>query len=170
MYQLSAAHACTISGICSVFTITLILIVQNYLQLVLCVVISIVTIHFCMVSWTLTTSIYLQCSTASFPSVVTCKFRILFKISLLTYKTLHGKQPVYLHSMLAPLLPSRSLRSNEGISLPVLRVKTNTGARAVHCCTLSLWNNLPLSVHSAISVCYLQDTSQGTSLWVGLPP
>ena len=80
------------------------------------------------------------------------KFRILFKISLLTYKTIHEKQPVYLHSMLAASLPSHSLRSNKGISLSVPRVKTNSGARAFHSCAPSLWNNLPLSVRSAISV------------------
>ena len=40
-------------------------------------------------------------------------FRILFKISLLTYKTLRGKQPVYHHPMLAASLPSCSLRSKE---------------------------------------------------------
>ena len=50
------------------------------------------------------------------------KFRVLFKFSLLTYKTLHEKQPVYLHSMLAPLLPSCSLRSSKGMSLSVPRV------------------------------------------------
>ena len=77
------------------------------------------------------------------------KFRILFTISLLTYKTLHGKQPVYLHSILAPSPSSCSLRSNNGISLLVPRVKTNAGARAFHSCAPSLWNNLPLSVHSA---------------------
>ena len=80
------------------------------------------------------------------------KFRILFMISLLTYKTLHEEQPVYLHSMLAASLPSHSLRSNKGISLSVPKVKTNTGARAFHACDLSLWNDLPLSVRSAISV------------------
>ena len=67
------------------------------------------------------------------------RFRILFKIHLLTYKTLHEKQPVYLHSMLATSIPSRSLRSNNDNSLSVPRVKTNTGARAFQ----SLWNNLP---------------------------
>ena len=80
------------------------------------------------------------------------RFRILVKINLLTYKTLCEKQPVYLHSMLAASLPSRSLRSNNNDSLSVPRVKTNTGARAFHSCAPSLWNNLPLSVHSAISV------------------
>ena len=66
------------------------------------------------------------------------RFRILFKIGLLTYKTLREKQPVYLHSMLAALLPSRSLRSNNDNSLSVPAVKTNTGERALHSCAPSL--------------------------------
>ena len=78
------------------------------------------------------------------------KFRILFTISLLTYKTLHGKQPVYLHSILVPPPSSCSLRSSNGISLLVPMVKI--GARAFHSCAPSLWNNLPLSVRSATSV------------------
>ena len=44
------------------------------------------------------------------------KLRIEFKISLLTDKTLHGNS-VYFHSMFAPVLPSRSLRSNKGITV-----------------------------------------------------
>ena len=79
-------------------------------------------------------------------------FRILFKINLLTYKTLREKQPVYLHFLLAASIPSRSLRSNNDNSLSVPRVKTNTGARAFHSYDPSLWNNLPLSVRSASSV------------------
>ena len=38
------------------------------------------------------------------------RFRILFKINFLTYKTLREKQPVYLHSMVAASIPSPSLR------------------------------------------------------------
>ena len=80
------------------------------------------------------------------------RFRILFMINLLTYKTLCEKQPVYLHSMVATSIPSHSLRSNNDNSLSVPRVKTNTAARAFHSCAPSLWNNLPLSVCSASSV------------------
>ena len=80
------------------------------------------------------------------------KFIILFKISLLTYKTLHDKQPVYLYSTLALSLPSLSPRSSKGISLSVSRVKNNTGAIPFHSCSSSLWNNLLLSGHSPISV------------------
>ena len=80
------------------------------------------------------------------------EIRILFKINLLTYKTLHVKQPVYLHSRLTAALSSRSLKSNKDNSLSVPRVKTNAGARAFRSCAPSLWNNLSLSVRSAISV------------------
>ena len=80
------------------------------------------------------------------------RFRILSKINLLTYKTMREKQPVYLHSMLAASIPSNSLKSNNDNSLSVPTVETNTGAGAFHSCAPSIWNNLPLSVHSAISV------------------
>ena len=95
-----------------------------------------------------TRSLPLLCSLHWLP----VRFRILFKINLLAYKTLRAKQPVYVHSMFAASLPSRSLRSNNDNSLSVPRVKTSTGTRAFHSCTPSLWTNLPLSVHSAISV------------------
>ena len=74
------------------------------------------------------------------------RFRILFKINLLTYKTLREKLPVYLHSMLSASIPSRSPRSNNDNSLSVPRDKTNTGSRAFKSCAPCLWNNLPLSV------------------------
>ena len=77
------------------------------------------------------------------------KCRIHFKICLLTYKALYEEQPVYLRSLIATSLPSRSLRSN---TLSAPRTRTNTGARAFSSCAPSLWNNLPLSVCSATSV------------------
>ena len=80
------------------------------------------------------------------------KYRVHFKICLLTYKALHEEQPVYLRSLIAISLPSRSLRSSRGIALSTPRIKTNTGARAFSSCAPSLWNNLPLSVRSATSV------------------
>ena len=80
------------------------------------------------------------------------KYRVHFKICLLTYKALHEEQPVYLQSLIATSLPPCSLRSNRGITLSVPRIKTKTGARAFSSCALSLWSNLPLSVRSATSV------------------
>ena len=64
------------------------------------------------------------------------KYRVHFKICLLTYKVLHDKQPVYLRSLIAISLPSRSLRSNRGITLSIPRIKTNIGARAFSSCAL----------------------------------
>ena len=80
------------------------------------------------------------------------KYKVYFKICLLTYKALHEEQPAYLRSLIAISLPSRSLRSNRGITLSIRRIKTNTGERAFRSCAPSLWNNLPLSVRSATSV------------------
>ena len=44
----------TISRIYSTFAITLTWIVQNYFQMLLYLVVTIIAIHFCMVSWTIT--------------------------------------------------------------------------------------------------------------------
>ena len=84
------------------------------------------------------------------------RFRVLFQMSLLTYKTLREKQHVYVHSMLYASIPSHSLGSNNYNSLSVPRVKTNTGARAFHCCAPSLWNTLSLSDRSAMLVVTLK--------------
>ena len=80
------------------------------------------------------------------------KYRVHFKICLLTYKALHEEQPIYLRSLIATSLPSRSLKSNRGITLSVPMIKTNTGTRAFRSCAPSPWNNLPLSVRSVTSV------------------
>ena len=83
------------------------------------------------------------------------RFRIRFKINLLTYKTLHEKQPLYLHSMLAASLPSRLLRSSNDNSLSIPRVKTITGARAFHyCAPISLEQPAAVYLFSHLS-CYL---------------
>ena len=49
-----SAHALTICGICGIFVVTLLWIVQNSLLLLSCPVVSIIAIHFCMVLLTLT--------------------------------------------------------------------------------------------------------------------
>ena len=77
------------------------------------------------------------------------KYRVHFKICLLTSKACHEEQPVYLRSLIATSLPSRSLRSDREITLSVPRIKTETGARAFSSCAHSPWNNFPLFVRSA---------------------
>ena len=94
------------------------------------------------------------------------KYRVHFKICLLTCKALHEEPSVYLRSLIAISLPSRSLRSNRGITLSIPRIKINTGARGFSSCSPSLWNNLPLSLRSATSVATLEDVSKHTfSTW-----
>ena len=85
-------------------------------------------------------------------------------------KNLSWTQLGYLHAMLAASLPSSTLRSNKGISLSDPRVKTITGARAFHSCAQSLCNSLLLSLLSDNFSCYLQGTSEDTSLWLCLSP
>ena len=80
------------------------------------------------------------------------KYRVHFKICLLTYEALHEEQLTYLCSLIATSLPPCSLRSNRGITLSVPRIKTNTGTGALSSYAPSLLNNLPLSVRSATSV------------------
>ena len=65
--------------------------------------------------------------------------------------------------MFVASLPSCSRRSSTGISLSVPRVKNNIGSGAFQSCALSLWNNLPLSVHSAILKTHLFDWA--SPLW-----
>ena len=165
IYQQSAAHAFTISKLCGVFAITLIWMVQNlvpsHLDYCTLLLYGIADTDLTKLPWVqnqlecvVTKSPPFTCSVPllHFLHWLPVKFRILFKISLLTYKTIHAKLPTSLHAMLSASLPSRSLRSNTGISLSVPRVKTNIGAGALYSCASSLWNNLSLSVSSAISV------------------
>ena len=170
IYQQSVANAFTICGICGIFAVTVIWIVLNYLQLLSCPVVSIIVIHFCMVLLTLTSLGFkrvqnqlarLVTNSPPFTRSISLlrslhwlpvRFRILFKIALLTYKTLREKQPVYLHSMLATSISSHSLRSNIDNSLSVPRVKTNTGARAFH-------SFCPVSLEQPPTVCLFSHVS-----------
>lgn len=72
------------------------------------------------------------------------KYRIKYKITLLTFKCLHNLAPVYLSELLVPYKPSRSLRS-EGDNL-LLEQSVNTvrfGERTFKYCAPKLWNSLP---------------------------
>ncbi len=48
-------------------------------------------------------------------------------------------------------IPARSLRHNKGTLLKVPRMKSKTGTRAFQSCAPTLWNSLPLTMHSANS-------------------
>ena len=90
------------------------------------------------------------------------KYRVHFKICLLTYKALHEEQPVYLRSLIATSLPSRSLRSNRRITLFITRIKTTM-------CPLSLEQPSSISLFSHLGF-HLQKASQNIPFRLGLPP
>lgn len=81
------------------------------------------------------------------------KFRVQFKIIIMTYRALHGVAPTYLSELLLSYHPSRSLRScDQGLlAVPHTRLKTK-GDRAFVSVAPRLWNSLPLSLRSVDSV------------------
>ena len=75
--------------------------------------------------------------------------RIIFKILLMTYKTLNGLAPSYLTTIITPYHPTRKLRSSSRSTLQVPRVKTsNYGDRAFSSAAPKLWNSLPDHIKS----------------------
>ena len=78
------------------------------------------------------------------------KFRIEFKILLLTYKALNGQAPSYLKELIVPYQPTRTLRSqNAGLLVVPIVSKIRTGGRAFNYQAPLLWNHLPVSVREA---------------------
>ena len=98
------------------------------------------------------------------------KFRIQFKINLLTFKTLSTQQPSYLHNLLNKVTHTRSLRSNSGQLLAVPRVKSKTGSRAFCVCAPSLWNSLPVTLHSATSTASFRKSLKTHLFDLAFPP
>ncbi len=72
------------------------------------------------------------------------KFRISYKIVLLTYKAINGLAPAYLTSLLSCYNPTHSLRSQNSGHLLVPRIaKSTKGGFHIW---LPNWNNLPDNV------------------------
>ncbi|XP_076844395.1 uncharacterized protein LOC143489331 [Brachyhypopomus gauderio] len=81
------------------------------------------------------------------------KFRIDFKILLLTYKALHGLAPEYLQELISYYEPPRPLRSQGAGLLLVPKInKVTVGGRAFSCKAPQLWNNLPKCVRDSDTV------------------
>ena len=78
------------------------------------------------------------------------KQRIDFKIFLLTYKTLNGLAPAYMHKLLIPYSPKRTLRSTENHLLIPPRCRLEyCGKRSFAAAAPTLWNNLPINTKQA---------------------
>uniref|UniRef100_A0A3B1IBW7 Reverse transcriptase domain-containing protein n=1 Tax=Astyanax mexicanus TaxID=7994 RepID=A0A3B1IBW7_ASTMX len=81
------------------------------------------------------------------------KFRIDYKILLLTYKALHGLAPEYLRDLISYYEPPRLLRSQGAGFLEVPKIqRSSAGGRAFSYKTPQLWNNLPQFVRESDTV------------------
>ena len=82
------------------------------------------------------------------------KCRIVFKMILLTFKPLNNMAPLYLKELIVPYQPTRALRSQNSGLLVVPKVsKSRVGARSFSYQAPLLWNQLPLSVREADTIC-----------------
>ena len=80
-------------------------------------------------------------------------YRILFKVLLLTYKTLSGMAPAYMSDIVRPYVPVRTLRSSHSNLLQMPGARTVTyGERAFSIRAPKLWNALPMNIKQARSV------------------
>ena len=81
------------------------------------------------------------------------RFRIKFKIAMITYKVLTTNQPQYLRDLLVVQTNTRTLRSSSDIVLKVPRTKLKTaGDRAFSLAAPKIWNDLPSHVKKAASL------------------
>ena len=79
--------------------------------------------------------------------------RIIFKILLLTYKSLNNEGPVYLKDLLTFYRPSRNLRSaSDPLTLDPPKTRLVTyGDRSFSFFAVQEWNKLPLDIRTAVS-------------------
>ena len=84
------------------------------------------------------------------------RFRIDFKILLITYKILNGLAPLYLCQLIKKKYSSqynlRSARDDMLLSYPVCRTKITLGDRAFEFAAPKLWNALPLNIRKSTSL------------------
>ena len=79
-------------------------------------------------------------------------YRPQFKVSLLTYKALHGLAPSYLKEMIKEYQPTRTLRSASKSLLEVPKARTAYGKKSFSHAAPVLWNNLPQHIKDAPSI------------------
>ena len=81
------------------------------------------------------------------------RYRIDFKILLLTYKCIHGLGPEYLSELISVKECGRSLRSSHSLNLSVPKHRLKSyGERSFSVAAPKLWNNLPCKIKSSESV------------------
>ena len=79
--------------------------------------------------------------------------RIIFKLMLLTFRSLCGSAPSYISELTTRYQPTRSLRSASQCLLKELSMHTSTyGDRRFAVCAPRLWNCLPLHVRNSATI------------------
>lgn len=80
------------------------------------------------------------------------RFRVDFKVLMLTYNALHGLAPQYLTELLTPYTPKRDLRSSETglLTVPSTHLRL-MGDRAFSSLAPKLWNSLPIEIRQTKS-------------------
>jgi len=74
---------------------------------------------------------------------------LIFKLCLLTWKTLHTARPPYLSELITHYLPPRALRSsNTNLLARPTGITSNFTSRAFSVSTPSTWNSLPTHIRS----------------------
>src|SRR6218665_3435686 len=79
------------------------------------------------------------------------RFRITYKVALMTYKVRHSKEPSYLYSVLHDYIPTRALRSSDQHFLENPKSSTAKASRAFRHSAPVVWNNLSANTRSATS-------------------
>ena len=80
------------------------------------------------------------------------KFRIIYKMLLFVYKSIHGLAPAYIDDLLQPYNPTRSLRSSSMNLFREPRSSHSWGDRSFSCAAPRLWNKLPARLQSSPSL------------------
>ena len=78
--------------------------------------------------------------------------RIIYKMLLITYKTLNYSSPQYLYPILKFHTPVRNLRSASQFQLFTPKTNTSWGDRAFVNVAPKMWNSIPLSIRQSPSV------------------
>jgi hypothetical protein len=77
------------------------------------------------------------------------KFRIMYKVNIITFKALHCDGPSYISELIPMYVPNRVLRSSQQNLLQVPRYRLKTfGGRCFSTCAPILWNSLPDDIRS----------------------
>ena len=77
------------------------------------------------------------------------KYRIMYKILILTYKCIHGAAPIYLQELIQEYKPCRNLRSSSQFNLVSTCVSTlSYGHRSFRKASADLWNKLPQHINT----------------------